>query len=95
MRGQMKTVETSTVVAHHPVEAVSDRGCTGSSARVPTCNWRAHWLTVAEFSRVMGRRPQTIYSWINNGTLAEFGIPSCQFRHGRVHSGRVFILNIF
>ena len=67
-----------------------------SSARlVPSCNWRAHWLTVQEFSRMMGRRPQTIYSWLRDDTLAEFGIPTCQFRHGKTHSGRVFIQNIY
>lgn len=67
-----------------------------SSARsIPSHNWRAHWLTVQEFSRMMGRRPQTVYSWIENGTLAEFGIPMCQFRQGRRHSGRVFIQNIY
>lgn len=62
---------------------------------VPSHNWRAHWLTVTEFSRMMGRRPQTVYSWIGDGTLAEFGVPVCQFRGGRLHSGRTFILNIY
>jgi hypothetical protein len=66
-----------------------------SARSVPSCSWRAHWLTVREFSRMMGRHPQTVYSWIENGTLAEFGIPMCQFRQGRMHSGRTFILNIY
>lgn len=66
-----------------------------SSARsVPSCAWRAHWLTVNEFAHMMGRHPQTVYSWINNNTLAEFGFPVCQFRRGGLHSGRVFIQNI-
>jgi hypothetical protein len=67
-----------------------------SSARgTPPHNWRAHWLTVDEFSHMMGRRPQTIHTWLRNGTLAEFGIPVCQFRCGGLHSGRTFILNIY
>jgi len=68
-----------------------------SSSRlsIPSHPWRAHWLTVAEFSRVMGRCPTAVYNWIDNGTLAEFGIPMCHFRTGRRHSGRVFILNIY
>lgn len=67
-----------------------------SSARsVPVHNWRAHWLTAREFSRMMGRDEQTIYKWLRNGTLAEFGVPVCQFRHGKVHSGRTFIQNIY
>lgn len=66
-----------------------------SSARsVPVHNWRAHWLTVQEFSRMMGREPDTVYKWIRNDTLAEFGIPTMRFRHGRLHSGRVFIQNV-
>jgi hypothetical protein len=83
----------STVTLPAQTEATSDRG---SSARgVPPYNWRAHWLTVTEFSRMMGRRPQTVYWWVGNGTLAEFGIPVCQFRHGGLHSGRTFIQNIY
>lgn len=66
-----------------------------SSARVPVCNWRAHWLTATEFARVMGRDPQTVYWWLRNGTLAEFGIPVCQFRGAKLHSGRTFIQNIY
>lgn len=67
-----------------------------ASARlIPDHNWSAHWLTAQEFSRVMGRRPQTVYTWLRNGTLAEFGIPVCTFRCGGLHSGRTFIQNIF
>jgi hypothetical protein len=62
---------------------------------VPSHAWRSHWLTVQEFARVMGRDPQTVYWWIGNGTLAEFGVPVCQFRGSRLHSGRTFILNIY
>lgn len=62
---------------------------------VPSHNWRAHWLTVSEFSRMMGRKPSTIYEWVGDGTLAEFGIPVWQMRSGRLHSGRVFILNVY
>ena len=65
-----------------------------SAHSVPACNWRAHWLTTSEFARVMGRRPQTVYTWLRNGTLAEFGFPTCQFRCGGLHSGRTFIRNI-
>jgi hypothetical protein len=64
-----------------------------STRLVLTYNWRAHWLTAQEFARVMGRRPQTIYWWIGNGTLAEFGIPICEFKFGRKHSARFFIQN--
>jgi hypothetical protein len=67
-----------------------------SSARgVPVHNWRAHWLTVAEFSRMMGREPQTVYTWLRNGTLAEFGIPVYHFRFQGLHRGRAFIQNIY
>ena len=62
---------------------------------VPSHNWRAHWLTATEFARVMGREPQTVYKWLRNGTLAEFGVPVMHFRGGRLHSGRVFIQNIY
>jgi hypothetical protein len=67
----------------------------GSSARLPTHNWRAHWLTVQEFAHMMGRPQPTVYKWLRNGTLAEFGIPVMQFRGSRSHSGRVFIQNIY
>jgi hypothetical protein len=83
----MKTVRVAATV-----EITVDRA---SSARsVPSCPWRAHWLTVAEFSRVMGRRPRTIHDWVEDGTLAEFGIPTYQVRRGR-HLSRTFILNIY
>ena len=78
--------------------AVKDKPVTdhASSARgVPSCSWRAHWLTVTEFSRMMGREPQTIHTWLRNGTLAEFGIPTYSFRCGGLHSGRTFIQNIY
>lgn len=62
---------------------------------VPPHNWNAHWLTVREFSRVMGRSEHTVNWWLRNGILADFGIPVCRFRCGRMHSGRNFIRNIF
>jgi hypothetical protein len=62
---------------------------------VPVHNWRAHWLTAQEFARMMGREPQTVYKWLRNGTLAEFGVPVMHFRQGKQHSGRTFILNIY
>jgi len=62
---------------------------------VPSYNWHAHWLTVNEFSRMMGRRPYTIHTWLRRGTLMEFGIPVMQFRNGHKHSGRTFIQNVF
>jgi len=67
-----------------------------SSARsVPPHEWRNHWLSVPEFAAVMNRREQTVYKWLRTGTLAEFNIPVCQFRNGRLHSGRTFILYIY
>lgn len=65
------------------------------SRLIPDHNWHAHWLTVSEFSRMMGRSPWTIQTWIRNGTLAEFGIPVWQMRCGRPHSGRIFIQNVY
>jgi hypothetical protein len=77
------------------VKSNSESDHASSARSVPSCAWRAHWLTVEEFSRMMGRRPQTVHTWIRNGTLAEFGIPMCRFRHGGIHSGRTFIQNIY
>ena len=91
----MKTVDKgmATTATTARVKEISDHA---SSARgVPSCSWRAHWLTAHEFACVMGREPQTIYTWLRNGTLAEFGIPTYQFRHGGLHSGRTFIQNVF
>ena len=62
---------------------------------VPTHTWRQHWLTAGEFAKLMNRHEQTVYSWLRNGTLAEFGIPVYQCRRGRLHSGRTFICNIY
>jgi hypothetical protein len=67
----------------------------GSSSRLPAHNWRAHWLTVNEFSRMMGRSPDTVNWWVRQGILAEFGIPVYRVRHGRLHSGRIFIQNVY
>lgn len=77
------------------ITAVVVETASRASHPVPLHNWRAHWLTVSEFARMMGRDPQTVYKWIRQGTLAEFGIPCCRFRAGRLHSGRVFIQNIY
>jgi len=66
-----------------------------ASRTVPTHNWRRHWLTTQEFAAAAGRPPFTIHTWLRNGTLAEFGIPVCQFRFGRAHTGRTFIQNVF
>ena len=85
---RVATTTSSTYVETIPDPASSARG-------VPACSWPGQWLTVTEFSRVMGRRPQTVHWWIRTGVLAEFGIPICQFRHGGLHSGRVFIQNIY
>jgi hypothetical protein len=88
MKGRVKEA----AVAPALVTEVNDHA---SSARgVPAHNWRAHWLTVNEFARMMGRAPDTVHWWIRQGTLAEFGIPVYQFRNGRLHSGRSFIRNI-
>ena len=86
----MRKVEVKTEITVQPADVRV------SSARgIPVHNWRAHWLTVQEFSRMMGRSPSTVYDWVGDGTLAEFGIPVWQTRHGRLHSGRTFILNIY
>jgi len=79
--------------ADEQVISLPDRATSARS--LPAHNWHAHWLTVQEFSRVMGRDPQTVYWWLHNGTLAEFGIPVWQTRCGRLHSGRTFIQNIY
>lgn len=89
MRKQVRELEIT------DVDAQSEPDHASSSRSASSYNWRAHWLTANEFARVMGREPQTIYKWLRNGTLAEFGIPVCQFRSGRLHSGRFFILNIY
>lgn len=79
------------------VEAVMQQASAVASrpTGISVHNWRRHWLTTVEFARVMGRHPQTVYWWLRNDTLAEFGIPIMHFRQGRRHSGRVFIQNIF
>lgn len=46
--------------------------------------WRNHWLTPAEYARVVGRPLETVYSWIKTGRLAAFSIPHRRDRHGRV-----------
>jgi hypothetical protein len=85
------TMSIETTTATTETSPLPDRA---SSSRLPAHNWRAHWLTVQEFSRMMGRPPDTIYRWLRTGTLAEFGVPVMQFRGGRLHSGRTFIRNV-
>lgn len=85
MKEQVKALETTDEIETKPT----------SATRLPVHNWRAHWLTVNEFARMMGREERTVYNWLRDGTLAEFGVPVCQFRHGRLHSGRTFIQNIY
>lgn len=81
----------STVTLPAQTEATSDHG---SSARgVPPYNWPGQWLTVMEFSRLMGRRPPTVYEWLANDVLSSFGISVYVFRSGRKHSARFFIRN--
>jgi len=87
----MNTEATTTTTETSPPP---DRASSCSSSRLPVHNWRAHWLTVQEFSRMMGRPPDTVYKWLRTGTLAEFGVPVMQFRSGRLHSGRTLIRNI-
>jgi hypothetical protein len=90
----MKTDDTLAQV-EEPSDRTADIDLASSARSVPLCNWRAHWLTVAEFSRLMGYHPQTVYWWLRNNTLAEFGIPTMQFRGTRSHCSRSFILNIY
>jgi hypothetical protein len=66
-----------------------------SSPSVPVHEWKKHWLSVPEFAALMHRHEQTVYWWLRKGTLVDFGIPTYQFRGGRAHSGRTFILNIY
>lgn len=91
----MKGVRDNVKTAVEPALGQESSDHATFARSVPVHNWRAHWLTVVEFSRVMGRRPPTIYEWVHDGTLAEFGIPVCQFRGSKLHSGRVFIQNIY
>jgi hypothetical protein len=65
-----------------------------ATRRVPPHNWRGHWLSVSEFAFAMDRHEQTVYKWLRNGTLADFGVPVVQFRRGQLHYGRTFIYNI-
>lgn len=38
-------------------------------------NWSGHWLTIKEFSRMMGRSEVQVLNWTQNGTLDAFGFP--------------------
>ena len=58
-------------------------------------SWKGHWLSAREFATVVNRHEQTIYSWIADGTLAEFGIPTYKFQGKRPHTARLWILNPF
>ena len=89
MRKAGERVATANSPTH--VETIPDPA---SSARgVPACSWPGQWLTVMEFSRLMGRRPPTVYEWLANDVLSSFGISVYVFRSGRKHSARFFIRN--
>lgn len=96
MSKTIKELEPPVAELPRPKPHVPVRENASSSARsIPPHPWRGHWLSVTEFASVMNRHEQTIYKWLRNGTLAEFGVPVVQFRHGRLHSGRVFIYHIY
>jgi hypothetical protein len=60
---------------------------------VPAHAWVGHWLTIEEFARMMGRRPQTVYKWIRQNSMMDFNISTYEFRIGRKHSARIFVRN--
>jgi hypothetical protein len=95
MRRKEKDVATSVATPAATKQPSPSVSHAFSAPSIPFCSWRAHWLTTTEFAEMMGRSPWTVQSWIRNGTLAEFGIPVCQFRYGRPHSGRTFIKNVY
>lgn len=47
---------------------------------------RKDWITVRKFSEFYGRHPNTIYRWMRDGTLSEFG-----FRWYQDFKGKVWI----
>jgi hypothetical protein len=101
MKKQGREMETAVAImtaddADADAEPIIDLPSRPSSARsIPIYPWRAHWLTVMEFSRMMGRHPQTVYTWLSNGTLSEFGFPVYYCRSQGIHRGRTFIKNVF
>ena len=78
-------------VKPRPVVPVKDV----SARLVPAHNWRAHWLTVTEFSLLVNRSPDRVHGWVREGVLAEFGIPVYRVCVGKRHSGRTFIQNVY
>lgn len=56
-------------------------------------NWDHHWLTVAEFARMMGRSTRQVRYWTSNGTLLEFGYPVYCVSPGRFNRHTFYILN--
>jgi hypothetical protein len=66
-----------------------------SSTRDSSHSWKGHWLSAREFATMMNRHEQTVYSWVADGTLAEFGIPVCKFSGRRPHTARLWILSPF
>ena len=84
----METKNSSAQIGEVPDRAISARS-------VPSCPWRAHWLTVQEFARMMGRSHWTVQTWVRNGTLAEFGIPVYRHNFRGPHQGRVYIQNVY
>jgi hypothetical protein len=72
---------------------ISKNVMAGRPSSVPPHQWVGHWLTISEFSRLMGRAPRTGYNWIRTGILPEFGISTYEFRMGKKHSARIFVRN--
>ena len=80
-------------VAQEPVKLPGEDLIASRPSFIPPCSWVGHWLTISEFSRLAGRPLQTVYYWVREGTLSEFGISTYEFRFGRKHSARVFVKN--
>jgi hypothetical protein len=89
MRKAGERVATTTSSTH--VETIPDP--TFSARGVPSCSWPGHWLTIQEFSGLMGRQPSTVYGWLANGTFKDFGLSVYELRLGRKHSARFFVRN--
>lgn len=45
---------------------------------------RERWIPVAQFARLMNRRPKTVYKWLYAGNvLSEFGYRAFRDAHGQ------------
>lgn len=44
---------------------------------------RDRWITVNQFARLMMRRPKTVYRWLYEGTIPEFGYRAFRDANGR------------